>query len=319
MTLVAFSYPFYAFYSVSCNVLRAYGNTRSPMFISVGMTLINVLLAALFIYGLGLGVIGAALAMLLARMLGAAFGGLLVKKGGILYKLSEFFTLRLQMSVQKCLLLLGVPVSMETALFQLGKILNSYFVVMSGATQVTIHSAVIALADIHCIGGIVFALIATPLVGFAKGAGDPEEGKKRLRFCVLVGIAAAFLTSVPTIPFLPRLVGLLNVTGEIAEGAVRILTWNTVAVVLFYSASFVFPYGFKGAGDVLFPTVLSVLVVYCVRIPLCYLFSVRLGWGAMGLWTAMWIDWGIRGTLYLIRYLRGRWLLVREAQAISGT
>ena len=60
--------------------------------------------------------------------------------------------------------------------------------------------------------------------------------------------------------------------------------------------------------------------MWCLRVALAYFLALEsvtlfnvitlpgLGMGIMGVWVAMFLDWILRSTLYLIRYLRGRWL-----------
>ena len=69
----AISYPFIGFYNAGAALFRAQGNSRISMLASLVMNIINICFNALFIYGLGMGVLGAALATLLGRVFAAAW------------------------------------------------------------------------------------------------------------------------------------------------------------------------------------------------------------------------------------------------------
>ena len=66
------SYPFLGLYNVGAAVFRAQGNSRISMVTSIAMNVLNVSGNAVLIYGFGMGVLGAAIATLASRILGAA-------------------------------------------------------------------------------------------------------------------------------------------------------------------------------------------------------------------------------------------------------
>ena len=67
MLLSALSYPFLASYNASAALLRAQGNAKSTLQVSVVMNLVNITGNAITIYGMGMGVTGAGLATLISR------------------------------------------------------------------------------------------------------------------------------------------------------------------------------------------------------------------------------------------------------------
>ena len=69
-----FTYPFIAIEQISNGILRGCGDTKTPMYITMFMNVINIVLGYILIYGLGtippLGIMGASLAIAIARIIG---------------------------------------------------------------------------------------------------------------------------------------------------------------------------------------------------------------------------------------------------------
>ena len=61
------------------------------------------------------------------------------------------------------------------------------------------------------------------------------------------------------------------------------------------------------SGDVMYPTILSIIFCWIVAVLGGYLFGVHFNFGIYGIWIAMAIDEIIRGIIILIRWLNGKW------------
>ena len=63
----------------------------------------------------------------------------------------------------------------------------------------------------------------------------------------------------------------------------------------------------ESVNDVKFTMVVSILSMACWRLGFSYLLCVRMGWGAVGVWVAMVIDWTCRVTCFVLRFRSGAW------------
>ena len=73
-----------------------------------------------------------------------------------------------------------------------------------------------------------------------------------------------------------------------------------------FAASIVAAGALRGAGDTLVPSVLNLVSMWGVRITLAAVLAPR--FGLPGVWFAMCFELCVRGVLFLVRLLRGRWL-----------
>ena len=72
--------------------------------------------------------------------------------------------------------------------------------------------------------------------------------------------------------------------------------------------SFTFPNFLRAANDVRYTMVVSIASMFTFRIIFSYLLGVGLGMGIIGVWIALLIDWGVRVTMFGLRYLHGDWM-----------
>lgn len=92
MKTIIFEFPFVVITTVVTASFQGYGNTKIPMYIAVLMNVVNIVCGYCFIFGAfgipGMGIKGAATALLMAQAVGAGTGLYLLykKKGGLFRK-----------------------------------------------------------------------------------------------------------------------------------------------------------------------------------------------------------------------------------------
>ena len=91
----------------------------------------------------------------------------------------------------------------------------------------------------------------------------------------------------------------------IAEGmnAMKVLGLS----FLFYAISLAFENCLTGAGDTVSPMIINLVFLWAVEIPLVYLFSQVIGWGATGIWWAIVAAMAARAAMTLARFRQGLW------------
>ncbi|KAB0846898.1 EmmdR/YeeO family multidrug/toxin efflux MATE transporter, partial [Cronobacter sakazakii] len=142
LQLTAWSYPAAAIALIGSGALRGAGNTKIPLLINGGMNILNIVISGFLIYGLfswhGLGFIGAGLGLTISRYIGAI---------AILYVLMIGFNPALRISLKSYfsplklnilweVLGIGLPASIESVLFNGGKLLTQMFVAGMGTNVI---------------------------------------------------------------------------------------------------------------------------------------------------------------------------------------
>ena len=151
--------------------------------------------------------------------------------------------------------------------------------------------------------GIQDASIA--LIGQAVGAHRRDMAKRFAWLCTAMGIGIMALSGAGLWLFAPALMGIFTADAAVIALGAQVLRIEAFAEPMF-GASIVASGAMQGAGDSTGCFVLNLFSMWGVRLTLAFLLAPRLG--LVGVWAAMCIELCIRGTLFLIRLARGKWL-----------
>lgn len=312
------SYPPLAIITVGCGVLRGAGDTRTPMKITVFMGVLNALLSAVLIYGMDfdllglhvqlpkLAVEGAALAVLLSRLAAAALVAYVLLRGQRSMRM-DLRGFRFHGGLQREILNIGVPMTLENVLFQVGKLLTNIIVVSCGPAQVNGNIIAGSVFGLTCIPGNAFAIAAMPLVGQAVGRGEYANARDRLLYVNWLSSLGLLATNVVMAACAWPLAWLYTPDAEVARYAVNMMYVCAAFMPLFWSSSFVLSAGLKGAGDARYSLITAVIGMWAFRVLLGYVLGITLGLGAVGVYIGMCVDWVVRGILYYFRLRGARW------------
>ena len=306
-TITAISYPFLALYNAGAAIFRSTGNSAVSMRVSVLMNLINVCGNALCIFVLRMGVAGVALPTLISRVVGAAIILRLTTHQDNAARVTLDGVRRLQPAMVKNILYIGIPSALENSLFQLGRVLVVSMISLFGTVHISANAVANNLDGMGVIPGKAISLAMITVVGRCIGAGDHEQTVYYTRKLLLWAYITMGLSNGAILLFLRQLVGIYALSGETMELAITLVTIHAGCAIIFWPLSFVLPNALRAANDVKFTMAVSILSMACWRLGFSYLLCVRMGWGAVGVWVAMVIDWTCRVTCFVLRFRSGAW------------
>ena len=304
--IVEASTPFLAIYSAGAALFRVMGNSRISMWVSLLMNVINAAGNALLIFGLHMGVEGVAIPTLVSRAVAAVVMVALLKRPGLPMRV-ERFTLRHDRYVVKNILRFGVPNGLESSMFQLGKILLLSTVSVLGTASVAANAIGNTMATFQCVAGNSLGLAIVTVVSRCIGAGSYERArfytKKLMKTTYLFMCGDVLLIGF----LLPLVMKLYNVSPEAADYARTIIYMHGFFGMILWPASFTLPQALRAAGDTRFTMLVSTASMWTMRVG----FGIRLGryggFGVVGIWMAMFIDWLIRVAFFVPRFHGHPW------------
>ena len=305
LRVIALSYPFLALYNAGAALFRSMGNSKISMQISILMNIINIVGNAVCIFGLKMGVEGVAWPSVVSRVVAAALILWRCYQKG--HALTVPKTARLDVRLARRILGIGIPSAFENSLFEAGRILVVSMISTFGTVQIAANAVANNLDGMGCIPGKAIGLAMITVVGRCVGAGDTDQAvyytKKLLGWAYLVmGVFNGLI-----LLFVRPLVGIYALSGETMQLAILLSAIHATFAILLWPVSFVLPNALRAASDVRFTMVTSILSMAIWRIGFSYLIGVRMGFGAVGVWIAMVVDWVCRTTCFVARFRSGVW------------
>jgi putative MATE family efflux protein len=300
------TYPLITIDLIANGLLRGAGDTKTPMKISIFMNIINVCCTYTFINILGLGIIGAALGIAIARISGGIIILLVLIRGSRILKLTNIKKFKFDKSLLKLIFGIGIPASVESLLFNGGKLITQIYIVDMGTIAIASNAIAGSIATMLNVPGNALCTAATALVGKHMGRGDSKEAEKALSYITKLSTISLIAVALIFIPFAGRVASLFTNNKDIIHLASTVLLINSLCIPI-WSISFVLPAGLKGAGDAKYTMVTTLIGMWLFRITLGYLLGIVLKFGLAGVWLGMVIDWMVRGSLYFIRFRSGKW------------
>lgn len=305
LILSAASYPFLAIYNSCAALFRSMGNSGISMRASIVMNVMNIIGDTVLIFGFHMGVAGAAAASLISRITACVIllwriknPALEIHIKGKIYWDSKLIRLILH---------IGVPSGVESSVFQLGRVLVVSMITAFGTTQIAANAVANNLDALGILPGQAMNLALITIIGQCVGAGDYEQAefyaKRMMKFTYLInGLCCAAV--IATMPLTLRLYGLSKETLVLA--AILVAIHDGIGILL-WPVAFTLTNILRAANDVRYPMLVSILSMVVVRLGMGYILAVMLGWGAIGVWAAMILDWIVRATGFVVRYRSGKW------------
>ena len=296
-----------ALYNGCAALFRAMGDSKTTMYISLLMNLMNLVGNAVLIFGFKMGVAGAAISTTFSRTVAAGiiFYLLFQKDRVICFK--RRVTARLNMEQIRKILYIGIPNGLENSLFQLGKILLLSLVSTFGTSAIAANAVCGTVANFNILPGMAINMAILSVTSYCIGAGDYGQARYYTKKLMRLTSVCMIAVSVFMILLCRKMLLLYHLTPETEELAVQVIRFHAVMCTFAWAPSFSLPNTLRAAGDVMWTMAIAIASMWVFRIGTAYFFSNVFHLGLIGIWIAMTIDWMFRGICYEIRYHGGKW------------
>ncbi len=294
------------------------GDSRRPMTASIVANLANIPLNALLIFGLGLGVQGAALATIAAQVIELAILAETARRGSI--RLGPLREQRLRQ-----LVITGWPLALEFFLDVSAFSALAALIARMGEVQLAAHQIAIQLSHFAFLPATAVAEAASVLAGQAVGAGEDRLVRRVAGRAALLNMIYVALCGALLVGFGSQLARAFTPDAPVREAATSLLHLSALLTSVFGLYAVVRAV-LRGAGSERFAALVSVACAWFVTLPAAYALGVHLGWGAPGAWLGLLaevslglsiVGWKLMGNSWLAGAARARERLASTAGAHS--
>ena len=292
------------FYNGVSGILRALGDSKTPLIFLIVASVLNVILDLIFVLSFGWGVVGAGVATAFSQLISALACIIYAYKSNTYFKLKKK-NIKLNGSIIKKSCKLGIPVALQNSLIAfslivLQKVVNGY-----GATFTTAFTVVSRIETLVQQPFMSLGAAVSTYTGQNIGAGLKDRVRKGFNSATLVSSIFALAVGVVFWIFAPSIASIFGKDADvirIGANGLRITCCFYIFLGLIYTTRNVL----NGAGDAMFS--LFTGIVECIgRVGFAYPMTLIPFMGKYGVFYATGLTWFLNGMLSLIRYKRGKW------------
>lgn len=289
---------FMGFITIFGSILRATGDTKSPMKISVVVNIGNVVIDYILIFGLGpipaLGVLGTAIGTVLSRGLGCWLLYRKVQQSESPVDHASLFN----SGNYRPLVNLSIPATLERLVMRLGQVLYFGLIVSISAKTFAAHSIAGNIESFTYMPAYGLATAATTLVGNAVGAGESQQAKRYGYSAAKYGVIFMSLLGVVLFFGAPFFASLFTSDQEALRQIVIALRIDAFAQPGL-AISLITTGALQGMGDTKSPLYSTAFGMWGIRVVGVIVLSKYLGLGIAGIWLSIAIDLYLR-SLFLV-------------------
>jgi putative MATE family efflux protein len=290
--------------------LRSADKAKYPMYVSIVVNILNIIGNYTLIFGKfgmpALGVEGAAISTSVCRFVSVVILFVVLFKKHIPSFPKELFTPFPWVEL-KNLLKIGIPSAGEHFSYSLSQVVITYFINMISNQALATRSYVVNIVMFTYIFALSIAqggaILIGHLVGMKKIKAAHAIGKRVMRLGVAMSVSLSLVTAI----FGRHILGMLTTDPWIISTGATIL-WIEILLENGRALNFFGVNSLRSAGDIYFPVLVGIVVMWGVQVVGSYVLGISLGWGLIAMWAVFALDENIRGFIFLRRWNSFKWV-----------
>lgn len=307
LIISAFSFPALAIYNSCAGLFRSMSKTKTIMYVSIIMNVINVIGNFIGIFVLHAGVAGVAYPSLISRVIAAVI--LLVislnKNNTIYVRIKDIFKWSQEMI--RRILKIAIPNGIENGLFQLSKVALSSIVAMFGTSQIAANGVAQSFWSMAALFCLAMGPAFITVIGQCMGAGDIEAADYYMKKLLRITYVGGIIWNVAFFIVTPLILQLYSLSSDTIYMIILLCLIHNVFNALLCPIASSLSNGLRACGDVKYTMYTSIFSTVVCRVILSIIFGIWMNLGVIGIALAMVGDWAIKSAFIAKRYYQGKW------------
>lgn len=300
-------------------VLRAAGDTKTPMCVGICINIINIILNFFLIFpttvytfgnlkltipGAGLEVIGAGIASAIAFTLGGIYMTIALWKHPVISPRGQKLTP--DMTILRPCLKVAFPNMLQRFGTSLGYVFFASMINSLGDISTAAHTIANTVESAFYIPGYGMQTAAATLAGNALGANDKQRMKELARTIIAIEVILMIFSGGLLFLFAPAMMELFTKDPEVIRLGSIVLRMVALSEP-FYGVSIIIEGILQGVGKTITPFIYNIIGMWGIRIIGTFICTQILEFGLISAWACMITHNLILFFMFLIHYLRGHW------------
>ena len=228
-------------YNMGAAILRAIGDSKRPLYFLIICCIVNIILDLVLVLGFKMGVLGVAVATLIAQ--------------GI----------RIHKSVLKTMLAIGLPTGIETSMYSISNVIVQAALNGFGVDTMAAWAAFGKIDSLFWMINSAFGIAATTFVGQNFGAGKMDRVRKGTRECLGMALVTAILLSVILMSAGRFLFGIFTTDANVVEIGLSMMQIISPTYFLFVFIE-VYSGALRAQGHVIVTTAMTMIGICVLRV-----------------------------------------------------
>lgn len=294
-------------------MLRGIGDSKTPLYLLIAASLMNVVLDLVFVIVFHWGVAGAAWATLISQAFSFITAMVIFNRTESHMKV-ELKKLSWNKEIFGNMIKIGLPTGIQQTLVSLGMMMLTRIVNEFGPATMAAYTAAARIDSFASMPAMNLSQALMTFTGQNMGAGKTERVKKGHRAAIIMNIVISLSITLLVTLAGHWLIGIFTTDSVVIDIGARYLLIVGFFYIIFGNM-FINNGVMRGAGDVFIPMISSLLALWIVRIPCALLFTKVFGMGSDGIWWSIPAGWFIGFVFTTWYYRTGKWktkVLVRR-------
>jgi putative MATE family efflux protein len=313
--MVLIGLPFMVLDMVIAGSLRGAGDTKTPMYVTIIVNIINLVLSSILIFGVkfdgrilvpAYGVVGTAIAVNTARISGGLIRVLVLYLGKGKLSLSKKDKYVLDKEMMKRIVNVGLPAFLEQVIMQGGFLIMQVLVVSMGTVSAAVYQVGVNVNSLAFMPIFGFAIAATTMVGQNLGKQNYEEAEIYAFETNKIAIIIITILGALMFIFAKPLAMLYSNDVEVVNASISVIRIFAV-LEPFLGVMNVCAAVLRGAGDIKYIMYTAVVGLWLFRIAIAFSLQHFLNLGIYSVMIGVCFDFGIRAIMYGFRTKAGKW------------
>lgn len=293
------------YYNVGAGILRAVGDSKTPLYFLVISTVANIILDVIFVVIFKMAIAGVAIATILCQLLSALLVVIMLMRTKESYHLT-LSAISLDKETLVKVIKIGLPTGLQSVMYSISNLIIQTSVNTLGTASIAAWNVSGKIDSLFWMMINAFGVSITTFVGQNYGAGKMDRVKKSVKTCFIMCAICSAAMSIVFMNWGELMCHLFTTDQEVIDLTV-IIIWSMAPYYVTFVPVEIYSGAIRGTGEALKPMLLTAFGVCGLRI-LWMLIVVPFDLTIKTICLCYPITWVVTSILFTIYYFRGKWL-----------